>query len=325
MRVHPVPAEAQRRSIRYPSHAKRSLEDAFIDWVSQQGSAGDSSLVCLPIAWLGNSFVPKENRAAVKGSWFAASKVTEQVLATLDPNLQYFSLSQADDGPYEAVPDNVLLFCAGCCRGIPIPLLYDRIPTAVSKKKAYFVSFLGNLYPPGRTEECVNERRSGRLPGVGARIRQKMKEVFSPWCASGKAIISSGTFRRDLREAHFVRVMANSIFGLAPRGYGPTSYRLYEALALGAIPVYICNKEEFILPWPDLFSWQDFCVLCPEEDLPSLPERLDSFSFAAIKRMQDAGREAAEKLCSLPWVFDQVVRTAEKIAGPRLACDLVCP
>lgn len=41
--------------------------------------------------------------------------------------------------------------------------------------------------------------------------------------------------------------MSRSSLALAPRGTGPTSFRLYEAMALGAVPVYIWEGGR--APW----------------------------------------------------------------------------
>ena len=40
--------------------------------------------------------------------------------------------------------------------------------------------------------------------------------------------------------------MRDSLFSLCPRGYGPTSFRLYESIQLGSIPVYIAEDDEHI-------------------------------------------------------------------------------
>jgi hypothetical protein len=40
-----------------------------------------------------------------------------------------------------------------------------------------------------------------------------------------------------------MQVMAAAMLQLAPRGSGRTSFRLYEALQLGLIPVYIWDED----------------------------------------------------------------------------------
>ena len=54
----------------------------------------------------------------------------------------------------------------------------------------------------------------------------------------------------------FKRIMRNSIFSLCPRGFGPTSFRLYEAIQMGTIPVYIAEKNEHVLPFANKIDWK---------------------------------------------------------------------
>jgi len=70
--------------------------------------------------------------------------------------------------------------------------------------------------------------------------------------------------------------MIKTVFALSPRGYGRTSFRMYEAIELGCIPVYI--YDEPWLPYTDVIDWREFSVLCSQGDIDSLPERLKSIS-----------------------------------------------
>ena len=41
------------------------------------------------------------------------------------------------------------------------------------------------------------------------------------------------------KVAHWQEFIQDSEFHLCPRGYGPTSYRLYECLQAETIPIYV--------------------------------------------------------------------------------------
>ena len=60
-------------------------------------------------------------------------------------------------------------------------------------------------------------------------------------------------------------VMENSLFVLAIRGYGLSSYRLYEALSYGAIPVIL--SDPLVLPFSEKIKWDEICVKVPESSL----------------------------------------------------------
>ena len=52
---------------------------------------------------------------------------------------------------------------------------------------------------------------------------------------------------------HWKQLMGRAVFNLAPRGTGPTSFRFYEALQMGTVPVYIYDHNATLwLPynWP---------------------------------------------------------------------------
>jgi hypothetical protein len=66
--------------------------------------------------------------------------------------------------------------------------------------------------------------------------------------------------------------MADSVFALCPRGYGPTSFRLYEAMQMGCVPVYITDQAW--LPFKDEILWDQTAVLCGIDEVAGLPERL---------------------------------------------------
>jgi len=86
----------------------------------------------------------------------------------------------------------------------------------------------------------------------------------------------------------FVELL-NTTFGLAPRGYGPTSYRLLELLALGVIPVILQDKT--VLPFSEWLDWSEFSVLVPERSIGAIPFILQSISREKVVKMQRRGRE----------------------------------
>jgi hypothetical protein len=68
----------------------------------------------------------------------------------------------------------------------------------------------------------------------------------------------------------FVEVLAQSKYVLCPRGYGPTSFRIMEALQAGAIPVYISDK--FVIPHAVPFS--EYGILVRPDQVSQIPNML---------------------------------------------------
>lgn len=77
------------------------------------------------------------------------------------------------------------------------------------------------------------------------------------------------------QRQQFVDNMLESDYILCTRGSGNFSYRLYETLSCGRIPVFINTDCE--LPFEKWINWKRYCVWVEEEDLPYLGERIREF------------------------------------------------
>ena len=63
-------------------------------------------------------------------------------------------------------------------------------------------------------------------------------------------------------------MLTQSIFSLCPRGFGPTSFRLYESIQLGAIPIYVSDK--FHLPYKNFIDWEKLCLLIDINEIENI-------------------------------------------------------
>ena len=86
-----------------------------------------------------------------------------------------------------------------------------------------------------------------------------------------KNLKSDGIKIKDLTK--FRKIISNSIFSLCPRGFGPTSFRLYESIQMGSIPIYI--SDEFILPYSNIIDWDKLSLLINLNEIDSIPEKVD--------------------------------------------------
>ncbi|HEY9685971.1 MAG TPA: exostosin family protein [Coleofasciculaceae cyanobacterium] len=77
------------------------------------------------------------------------------------------------------------------------------------------------------------------------------------------------------RKRLFVQEALDSPYALITRGSGNYSFRLYEIMALGRIPVII--DTDSCLPWPDLIPWSEICLIVPRKDIPKLPSKIREF------------------------------------------------
>jgi hypothetical protein len=91
----------------------------------------------------------------------------------------------------------------------------------------------------------------------------------------GGAISSTDpeTWRALRRE--YIQNMVESDYVLCARGGGNFSYRLYETLSCGRIPVFI--DTDCVLPLDFLIDWKEYCVWIDERDLGQIGNRIAAF------------------------------------------------
>lgn len=76
----------------------------------------------------------------------------------------------------------------------------------------------------------------------------------------------------DRRKRHYAKIVHRSKFVLCPRGAGPTSFRLFETMAAGRVPVIM--GDEWVPPSGP--RWSDCSIQVPEADVVRLPQLMES-------------------------------------------------
>lgn len=89
-------------------------------------------------------------------------------------------------------------------------------------------------------------------------------------------------FFNSLGFDKYKEILNKSIFTLAPRGYGYTSFRIYEAILAESIPIYIWENKK-IIPFNEELNWNEFSVIIEEKEIINLPKILENCN---IKKMQ---------------------------------------
>jgi hypothetical protein len=104
----------------------------------------------------------------------------------------------------------------------------------------------------GRVENAPTVR------GAVVKLRDERAQLFAA---------SSGQSEND---ANYVQLLRDSKFVLCPRGIGLSSWRLFETMRAGRVPVVISDG------WtpPSGIAWDDFAVFVRESDVRAIPELL---------------------------------------------------
>jgi len=179
-------------------------------------------------------------------------------LKKMPPGTKYFTIVQHDKGPQLKMEGDVLIF--GSSRGtIPLPLIYeDTNNTLLSRKpldKKYVASFIGS------------DTHDVRLKMIKYITKPDIFIETQAWTSH---------VPQNLSEL-FIEKTLESKFCLAPRGYGRSSFRFFEAMLLNTIPVYFWDDIEW-LPYKDVLDYSRFSISIQEKDIPNTYEILTSIS-----------------------------------------------
>jgi len=79
--------------------------------------------------------------------------------------------------------------------------------------------------------------------------------------------------QRTRRE--YVQNICGSDYVLCTRGGGNFSYRLYETLSCGRIPVFV--DTDCVLPYDSEIKWKDYCVWVDEKEVNRIGEKIAEF------------------------------------------------
>lgn len=245
-----------------------NLEEMLGAMAEEKADEVKTDLIYLPIYW--TCSYAAQARALHRPGYEPVPAVQQFVDEHLDSNERYFTVVLCDDGIYEQLPENVIVFGAGGVGDIPVPLTCKTHPRQEYKPQ-WLASFRG-VIEAGGPEYPLGEapRSSWDKDGGGAQTRRKMQEVFGQRSDS-RIEVACGAKEADTKR--LCDLACSSYFGLAPRGYGLTSYRLYELMFLRTVPVYLYTEPW--LPYEDELDWETFCVLCQYDNIQCLPERLE--------------------------------------------------
>lgn len=221
-----VPPELQPKQIhRYPEDNFLEFERWLKDNIHPKELIGKDRTY-LPILWTGywcnNGYGTKDK----------AKRIIQRFVDSLPRSKRFWSVVQYDDGPMVDFKylDIKIFGMSGGRIDYPIPLLCQphkyEFPGI---KKDIFCSFVGGDTHPIR-REIVKE-----LEGREGYYVTLQKHSLEDYC----------------------KILARSVFALAPRGYGPNSFRVQESIQQGAVPVYISDDH----------------VICPDtEDMMLISE-----------------------------------------------------
>ena len=275
--------------IKYPPHQKsKNIEAKTYLEIDRNIESLNSNLIYLPIQW---------TNYLVKNNYGKNLQPLQDYVNSLSTDQSYFSIVQYAGGPLVNI-DNILFFTAGGLFNtkinknlsyMSIPLISDQHKTKLNyKNKKYLASYLGR-----------NTHK----------IREEIEMLFK----NDKNFYVKNLNSMDIKRSDslkFKKIMANSIFSLCPRGFGPTSFRLYESIQMGSIPVYIAENKEHVLPFSEFIDWEKLCVITNISNLKSLDKKLISIvEKGEHKERLKYGKYCLENYLNYDFISEEIIRT----------------
>lgn len=241
-----------------PRHPFRYPEDNFIEferWYYENRDMGPEDRQYLPIFWTAYYCRHKF------GQHKPAMVDLQKFLNGLDRSKKYYTIVQYDNGILSNLGDlDIMVFSmSGGRTDYPLPLIaqeHNCYVMPLYNNRDLFASFVGAF-----THDVRKDLIKGHKPDKQWLISTQKHTLFA-----------------------FCDVLRRSTFTLCPRGFGPTSFRIQEALQYGSIPVYI--SDEFVIPHNIPFD--EYGVLIEAKDAHRVHEILSAIPEKEIRQRQQA-------------------------------------
>jgi len=231
------------------------MEEYMYDYLCKHRDGIESTLVYLPVFWTNLQNHP--GFATMKEKY---NMLLQSMLKTMPSTTKYFTIVQHDDGPQLQLPKGTMVF--GACTGtIPLPLIYEdstqRLENTARLLKKSLASFVGSYTHPVRKELF-------QALSIKPDVHWHGNDTWTPRVAEQDA-------------ADFLDKTLQSKFCLAPRGYGRSSFRFFEAMQLDTIPIYVWDDIEW-LPYKDKLDYSTFSISINKKYIGNLYSMLQSIS-----------------------------------------------
>lgn len=238
------------------------MEEYFDAYWSKETFPEKDKFVYLDIYWLNVFFAYNMNPSLIIPQ--ITDYITDICKRAKEQNKIVFTICQWDDGICmgDKKPENLIVFSIGQSTDVPLPLIIeDRNHTLRhwprKTERDILASFIGT---------CTHSVRN-RMVAALLNIQDIQIHLKDSWTI-------------DIPENNkntFIDITLRSKFGIAPRGYGPSSFRFFEIMELGVIPVYVHDGDN-ALPYKEILDYDKFSISIHIDEIEKLPELLKNIT-----------------------------------------------
>lgn len=246
--------------------------------------------------WLSRQHIPETEREYL-GVWWcsfqvnhnwgkdeAAMRHLQTFVDELDRGRKYWTAVQYDDG------------CGVDFKDLDIRVygMSQRLPT---QQIDYVLPLIGQLY-----EKRMNDTKVFKASFVGNITHPMRKRLVDTFANKPDFYVSTVPHN----PLDYNRILAASTFALAPIGYGKTSFRAFEAMYQGAIPVFIGDVLE-----PHGIDCDTYGVKIKEEHLLVLDEILTS-QLPLVEMKQQKIRELWDEYFTFEGCYNKIIKDLQQ-------------
>jgi len=251
----------------YPPFSKNDLESYIVNRFIDENQHENFKNVCfIPMYW---TALQNHGRFHQLGNTETGREYLK-MLEIQEPSIHYFIVCQYADGvKFKLRNDiNYTIFC-GSKEQLPLPLIYDdggyfnSLEKKTFHNKKYLCSYIGS---------STHHIRSN----VIKLLKDKPNMFFE-----------NKKWKNDVNTDEcdkFINYALNSKFSLAPRGYGRSSFRFFEALKMHSIPIYIYD-DKIWLPYLDEIDYNKFAIIIHESKMNELYDIMNNINETQYNNM----------------------------------------
>jgi hypothetical protein len=172
-------------------------------------------------------------------------------------------------------------------------------------EKRYLASFIGAHMPHYRSDVRLKLLEAAKADGgddilVDLGGEWHFNKVVYQEQVANKSVKKEDLDKHDVATRRYNEILSDSVFSLCPEGAGPNTLRLWESLAVGAIPVIVA--DEWIPPnLPVPFALQNCAVILPATHVGSL--------FAHLRALSEHEVTARQTACIAAYPHFRALRT----------------
>lgn len=209
-----------------------------------------------------------------------------------------------------------------------IPGLYVSMPKSSfdwqRQRACSYLVLINNTAPPPAAEAIAPNLLFSYMGRLGHPVREAIMQLRDHRAViedtSRLSFFGSDTPAVGEQKRRYAEVIQRSKFVLCPVGSGPSSFRLFETMAAGRVPVII--SDEWVPPIGP--TWADISLTVAERNVRNLP------AFVASQEHRFADMSKAARLAWEEWfapdvLFHRMVEGCKDIMESRSGSEAVLP